>query len=158
MTREVPLSNGMVALVDDADYATIIARGKWHGRPSASGVYYASETKWRDGKCVNVLMHKLLTGWEQTDHVDGDGLNNTRANLRPATRSQNGGNRGAPRNNTSGYKGVSRQRDRWVAFCAREYLGLFDTPDAAALAYNAAALRRWGAYAHLNVILERTGP
>ncbi len=89
------------------------------------------------------------------DHVNGNGADNRRANLRIATRSQNGANRGPQKNNTSGYKGVSRDKQRWQAsitvmgVCHR--IGGFDTPEEAAVAYDIRAREVFGEYAKLNL-------
>lgn len=79
------------------------------------------------------------------DHINGDKLDNRRENLRLATMSQNGMNRGKPKTNSSGYKGVYRhkQNERWVANIQVNgntiYIGSFDTPEDAHAAYCAAA-------------------
>jgi hypothetical protein len=92
------------------------------------------------------------------DHVDRNGLNNRKANLRPATRSQNRFNQKRRRDNSSGFKGVrlSRSAQRWRASIRAEgriyYLGGFATPIEAARAYNAAALRLHGPFALLNPV------
>ena len=89
-------------------------------------------------------MHRLVLGTpdgQETDHVDGDGLNNRRANLRPATRSQNACNRGPMPGSVSGVKGVYWQKSvqKWHARIdaggKTHYLGLFRCITAAALAY-----------------------
>jgi HNH endonuclease/AP2 domain len=66
---------------------------------------------------ISVRLHKLLTGYDLTDHIDGDTLNNRLSNLRPATHAQNMLNRKLGKNNTSGYKGVywNKRHTRWVA-------------------------------------------
>ena len=74
----------------------------------------------------------------QIDHIDGNPKNNCIENLREATNSQNGHNKGKPRNNTSGYKGVSycKAAKKWEAYMTidrkRKYLGLFECPKEAA--------------------------
>lgn len=109
---------------------------------------------WRikvDGKSYRAhriifLMHRGYLP-DQIDHIDGNGLNNDIENLRAATSSQNNQNKGAPKNNTSGFKGVSlhKQTKKWVATISHggklHYLGLFDTPEAAHQAYTAAATK-----------------
>lgn len=87
------------------------------------------------------------------DHEDTDKLNNSWHNLRPATASQNGANRCAPRNNTSGYKGVHFHKVRrlWQSQIRVAgkllYLGRFDSIDLATAAYQSAAAKHFGQYA-----------
>jgi hypothetical protein len=80
---------------------------------------------------------------EVMDHIDGDKLNNSIANLRPATKSTNGANRGPQRNNSSGFKGVKRHYRKWVAQITvngrNTYIGLYNTPEEASTAYLIAA-------------------
>lgn len=86
------------------------------------------------------------------DHIDGDGLNNRWANLRLATCSQNCGNARLPKNNTSGFKGVSYVKAicRYHAYITvnrrRTNLGFFDTPEEAAAAYKTAAQKHFGEF------------
>jgi hypothetical protein len=162
--RTIPLGGqkaaGRVALVDDEDYEQVMAY-RWHVRETMrpgrrDNGPYAAATVWRQGRAVTILMHKLLTGWPQTDHVDHDGLNNQRINLRPATASENGGNRRPNHAGASPFKGVywDRQVDKWRARIRIDrkwcYLGWFAVEEDAAQAYDTAALLAWGAYAHLN--------
>jgi hypothetical protein len=77
-----------------------------------SGVYHSE-----GGRQSNILMHRLIMGAPDrltVDHIDGDGLNNTRSNLRLATDSQNGGNMRVVKS-SSGFKGVSWNGTSWVA-------------------------------------------
>jgi hypothetical protein len=146
---------GRVALVDDADYA-MVARYRWHlfEVPARSSGPYA-RTAQAGNRCI--FMHTLIAGWPRVDHQDGDGLNNQRSNLRPATATQNSANRrkqSAPA--SSRYKGVSWRKDDgvWTAQIYRgrrqTYLGRFTSAEDAARPYDAAARELWGEFAHLN--------
>lgn len=91
------------------------------------------------------------------DHRDRDTSNNRISNLRLATRSQNAANRGKTKNNTSGYKGVECSRGKkWIAAIKvqgkRRYLGIFDTREEVAQAYNESAILHFGVYAKVNLI------
>lgn len=150
--REVPLTRGLVAIVDDADFEPLLAAGPWHAYPSGQ-THYARHSRNRD---CQLTMHGFLTGWPRVDHVNGNGLDNRRGNLRLATASTNGANRGPQRNNTSGFKGVHQNRStgRWIAQLGvggrRLRLGTFDTAIEAALIYDAAAREHFGEFARLN--------
>src|SRR5580693_3457535 len=124
--RTVPLHGpkaaGRVALVDDADYALVMAY-RWNvleqerrGRPI--GPYaLANLPRGESGAPRHLLMHKLLTGWPRTDHADHNGLNNQRSNLRPASGTENQWNRRPNSRGTSQYKGVSYDpvNQKWLA-------------------------------------------
>lgn len=93
----------------------------------------------------------------QVDHIDGNRLNNTRSNLRVCTNMENNHNKPKRNSNKSGYKGVHRVKSgRWCAQITANYkcrsLGVFDTPEAAALAYNKAARELHGEFAYQNEI------
>lgn len=98
-------------------------------------------------------MHELVLG-KRADHINGNGLDNRLINLREATPGQNRMNSRRNTNNTSGYKGVSRFGSRWKAQITfnyqRIYLGLFDTIEAAAQAYDMKARELFGAHAKTN--------
>ena len=102
---------------------------------------------------------KPLTATQQVDHIehaDGSHAQDRLSNLRIASQSQNLGNQRINRNNTSGYKGVTWQKTagKWKADIMssgrHKYLGLFTTPEAAALAYDKAARELHGEFAKLN--------
>ena len=112
------------------------------------------EVEWRG---VRYYCHKLVwliiygTVPYEIDHIDCDKLNNRIENLREATRVDNGANRRMTVRNTSGSKGVTwnKRAGKWQASCGRVggYIGMFDTKEAAALAYAEAAARRYGEFA-----------
>lgn len=155
----IPLTKGKFTIVDEADVVLVLARGSWKASRGSDRVWHAS----RSEGYAAIYMHWLITGNPMTDHANGNGLDNRRINLRPATKSLNAINRPPPRNNTSGYKGVSWvKRDRkWQAMIGiggrPTHLGTFDDPVEAARAYNRAALEAFGEYAWLNPLPETTG-
>lgn len=150
---EVPLTRGQIAVIDDAD-AELVRSHTWHA-VCPKGHWYAAAT---DG----TLMHRLLLDAPPgmaVDHRDGDGLHNRRHNLRLCAPVENNRNARRRRDNRSGYKGVSRYRGHrvrgaWVAGIRvngrRIHLGYRDTPEEAALLYDAAARRYFGAFARMN--------
>lgn len=143
--KRIKLTRGKYALVDDSDY-NYLTKYKWCVILHSSGRNYA--VRWtREGRKDRkmVYMHRgLCPGMESdswdgmdTDHRDGDGLNNQRFNLRKCTRSQNLYNREAPKNNTSGTKGISwcKMTRKWRAYISFEgkytSLGYFENLDEA---------------------------
>lgn len=120
--KEIPLSRGKVALVDDGDYQRVTERGKWSYATRGYAV--------RRGADGNLeFMHRFLTGFSVTDHVNGNGLDNRRPNLRGCTQAQNNCNVRLRGDNTSGVKGVSwRKRERkWIAYVGRFHIGYFSS-------------------------------
>lgn len=93
----------------------------------------------------------IVSRADEVDHVDGNGLNCQRGNLRPATSAQNKQNQGRHRDNATGIKGVSRRRGKWRAQITangkRQHLGDFETPQEAAVAYQKAAKEAFGEFA-----------
>lgn len=150
----VKLTRGLVARVDDADWP-LVAPYNWHvlrGR----NTNYAVANVVRDGQRSSLLMHRLIIGAgpsQQVDHRDLDGLNNQRGNIRLCTRSQNCSNADRRRRSTA-YKGVSLRENRIYARIQVDgktlTLGRFETVEAAARAYDAAAVRLFGEFARLN--------
>jgi hypothetical protein len=162
VTIEIPLTRGYVTVIDDEDWALAGGR-RWTAAadPSRRTIYAVGKV---NGKAV--YLHRLLCPeWEYVDHADGDGLNNCRYNLRDGTGFRNGANKVMLRNNTSGYKGVgwNKRKRKWVATIAadrkRIHLGYHATAEAAANAYDKAAVNLFGEYAKTNAVLaQATAP
>lgn len=158
--KEVQLSQGKVALVDDEDFDRV-NQFKWcaiQHRKYPHLWYSVRSVRQLNGKQKTVLLHRfILPGFNQLDHVDRNGLNNQKGNLRPANHSQNAANRlkhdGAF---TSGFKGVewSKAKNRWIArirFQGKNfYLGHYKIESDAAIAYDWAAKVCFGEFARLN--------
>jgi hypothetical protein len=152
------IAAGRVALIDDEDLE-LVSQYRWwvyeevRPGPRDHGPYAIAFLR-GDPRHRKIGMHNLILSRLRVDHVDGDGLNNQRSNLRAATRSQNGANSG-PRRGTSRFKGVSWDpRGCWRAQITVDHhmrlLGRFISEEEAARAYDAAALAAWGEYARLN--------
>lgn len=152
MSKQIPLSQGKFATVDDVDYDWL-AKRKWSYDPKGYAIGKSAN--------VSVYMHRVVlnaSGPVVVDHVNGDGLDNRRENLRIVTTAQNNYNqRPRKRPKTSQYKGVSLNKtvNRWQAHIKkgdeyRRYLGLYDSEQDAARAYNAAARHYFGEHAYVN--------
>ena len=114
---------------------------------------YAARSVWA-AQSTEMMHRRLMKEPKRlVDHIDGDGLNNRKLNLRKATRSQNAMNGEMHVDNKSGFKGVSyhKARGKWVAWIMREgnrkYLGLFGNPESAHAAYVEAAKEHHGKFA-----------
>jgi hypothetical protein len=159
----IPLTKGQYAVIDAADLPLVQAF-KWTAQKDSSGsgnrFYAITHTKGgRKSPKKRIHMHRLIMDAPdhmEVDHVDRNGLNNSRSNLRIATHSQNAMNSGLQQNNTSGFKGVRfcKRRGNWEANIrvrgTRKYLGSFDNPEEAAHAYDRAAFEHHGEFAWLN--------
>lgn len=116
--REIPLTQGQVAIVDAADYDWLM-QWNWNARwNSTAKSYYAVRNNKRDkqGRQSPVSMHREILGLQkgdkrQGDHANHDTLDNRRSNLRIATQIESSQNRGTRADNTSGYKGVFIMRN-----------------------------------------------
>jgi AP2 domain len=154
--RRIPLSKGQYALVDASDFENL-SRFTWCARyDKKKGGYYAERTgKDSTGKTIHIHMHREILGVDASltvDHESGDGLDNRRSKLRPATVVENSRNRKVRKDNTSGLKGVSlnKKTGKWIAQIMADgiqhRLGKFDDPKSAHKAYCEASRRLHGEF------------
>lgn len=151
---QLVLPSGHLTIFDAPDRETV-EQYRWYANINPAGNVHVRGTRRGAGTGALVLLHRLLLDAPPgalVDHVNGDGLDNRRANLRLATNTQNCANRRLPRQ----YKGVGwdSERGQWRARITigrrTRSLGRFVDPWDAAQAYNAAALEAWGEFAYLN--------
>jgi hypothetical protein len=164
--KEIQLTRGYVALVDDEDYEAALEGTKWYSKVyrrkdgTVSGVYAIRNTPNSGHDGSKQLLHRfvldIITPNVEVDHKDGNGLNCQKKNLRVAEHVQNSQNRGANTNNTSGFKGVSwvKATHNFGAYITAEgkhrSLGRYATAAEAAKAYDEAALQFFGEFAKTN--------
>lgn len=163
--REIALTQGYVAWIDDEDFERI-SEWNWQiARRRKSVALYASGALRINGKRKMMLLHRFIINAPDgypVDHIDGNGLNCQRANLRVCSTTENLRNRGIQKNNSSGFKGVAKAKNRWRATLQKRIegkrrqicLGLYDDPAEAARAYDIAALIHHGEFARLNFPAE----
>lgn len=158
--KQIKLTQGKYALVDDADYEWL---NQWKWFVERSNHASRDQHIRMDGRKEikrRVKMHRLIMDFPENmevDHIDGNPLNNQRNNLRVVTHAQNQKNLKIPIHNTSGYKGVywDKPRQKWIAAIHSGKtinLGGFDTKEEAAHKYNQAALEYFGEFARLNIL------
>jgi len=160
--KKIKLTQGYEATVSDEDFQ-YLSQWKWQILKAKRNRFYAQRDQGR------IKMHReiaarmgLNTSGMDIDHRDRNGLNNTRENLRLATRSQNVFSSGARSNNTSGIKGVcwNKKRQKWFATIRvnrkARWLGEFDTKEAAAKARREAEIEAFGEFAD-NTQAQTTG-
>ena len=160
MTKEIPLTQGQIALVDDEDYERVIQRGKWFAQKDyGTGKFYAKV--WVNESPYKLPLQNFILPPPPgmvTDHIDRDRLNCQKHNLRIATHAQNVRNRSKPCHNTSGFMGVFfiKQRRKYTAKITSNgihyHLGTFDNPEDAAYIYDIAAKILHGKFASLNFL------
>ena len=160
-TVDIPLTQGQTAIIDavDVDLVTL----KWCAVKTRCGNYYAGRSTGHRLSRRIQFMHRVileralgreLSSDEEVDHIDLDRLNNRRSNLRAVTTAQNQHNTRRRKDNTSGYKGVCRAGEQWIATINANgkhyHLGAFDTPEDAYQAYCEAAKKYHGEFARLD--------
>lgn len=164
----IPLTQGKFATVSSEDYEFIMEWKWWANKSRTSYGYrwYAARTA--PGR-KHVSMHREIAkraGLPEArdyDHKDRDGLNNTRGNIRPSTRSQNIANSTKAEGKSSHFKGVAwhKASRKWQACIKVEYkfiyLGVFEKEGDAAQAYLLAAKRYFGEFAHSSELPAKSG-
>jgi hypothetical protein len=157
--KEIPLTKGYVALIDDEDLDRV-SRYKWYAHTTKSGVYAVTRVK-IEGEWIDLKLHRLIMRapyGEHVDHADGDTLNNQKSNLRFCTMAQNQYNQRPGLRGSLPYKGVNfhKRVGKYVARIGvgnrRISLGVYDTAEEAAAAYNSAARAFHGEFARLNPV------
>jgi hypothetical protein len=162
---KIPLTGkraaGRVAIVDAGDY-DLMSTHRWHVRekvrPAGNrwGPWAVTSARAEDGRLTTIAMHTMITGWALVDHVNTNGLDNRRVNLRPATIAQNRHNSRPNHGTSSHFKGVTwhKANGKWQAGIKidgkNRYLGIFASEVEAARVYDAAALDAFGEFAYLN--------
>lgn len=151
-TAYVKLTRGYEAIIDAASIPDV-AGVNWYALVTRGMVYAV-----RSDRSRTILMHRHIARTPdglQTDHVNGDGLDNRLENLRHATASENQHNKTAYANNTSGYKGVSWKSaaSKWQAvikvYGKQIHIGVYADPADAGIAYREAAERFHGRFARV---------
>lgn len=162
--KKIKLTQGYFALIDNDDYEKV-TQYEWHIQRKKQNKKYAvagigTGIKY---KRTTLRMHRLIMNAPmhmQVDHINGNGLDNRKSNLRLTTNQMNQANKGINKNNTSGYKGVTfnKQCKKYLVQITFNheniYLGLYDSPIEAAKAYDKKAFELFGEYARLNFPLS----
>jgi len=154
--KEIKLTQGQIALVDDEDFERL-NQFKWFANKNGR-TYYARRTPNINGKKISILMHQLIINSSEIDHLNGNGVDNQRSNLRSCTHKENSRNKRKNKNAYSIYKGVSfmKSNKKWGSRIKCDYksihLGFFILEIDAAKAYNNKAIELFGKFANLNII------
>jgi len=156
--KEIPLTQGKVALVDDGDYEYLMQwkwYAVWNGTVWSAARRVNQESHRHEIKMQYQLMGRPPRRGVTIDHRDRNPFNFQRGNLRWATRAQQNANRVVA--NSTGLRGVYRARGKFkacVGGCGvgKRHLGTYQTAVEAARAYNTAALELYGEFACLNQI------
>lgn len=156
--KTIPLTQGLYATVDDEDFDRL-NQYKWKV-VRGHRTFYAIRQLSTNGKYKSIYMHREILGLQdrkvEADHIDHNGLNNTRQNLRPATRSENLQNTSSRPGSSSKYLGVwlDKATNRWAASVKLGktivFVGRFTDETAAARARDKVAKKLHGKFANLN--------
>lgn len=155
--KKIQLTKGQEAIIDDDDFERV-SRHKWFAKLEYGKYWYAS-TKLNGS---HVRMHRFildcLESKKVVDHINSNGLDNRKSNLRLCTTEQNSANRRKLAKAASKFKGIhwDKRRKKWLAEIrprgTRVHIGYFSDEIEAATAYNIAAIEHFGEFARLNEI------
>jgi len=149
--KTIPLTQGYSAIVDDDDYESL-SKHSWI--TVFDGKQRYAKTRING---IDIKMHRMIlnpSSDKYVDHMNENGLDNRRSNIRVCSPSENMMNRGSPKNNTSGYKGVtfSKKSGKWQSQIAshgkRYFLGYYETPELAYEVYLNECKRLHGNFYH----------
>ena len=159
MMKQIQLTRGQFATVDDEDFDRL-SKFKWHTITPGTVMY--AQTRLFSGKSGTKgelkYMHRMIMNAPPgmvVDHIDGDGLNNSKKNLRICTQKNNCANRGANKNSASGIKGVTycKQTGKWRAVIEHQgkqkSLGRHSTIEGAKSAYQKESQMLHGEFARV---------
>jgi hypothetical protein len=159
-TTIIELTIGNFCIYDTIDHE-LLKKYTWHTQQDLNTYYARTHIINKNGRDSTICMHSVIigeTGSMLIDHINRRGWDNSRRNLRVCNQIDNMKNRVKNKNNKSGYKGVRYHKatKKWHAEIgfdnAKKYLGLFNNPIDAAIAYNNAAIKYHGDFAILNDI------
>jgi len=152
--KKIKLTQNKYALVDNEDYP-ILSMFNWYANKNKTHrTFYAVRVNGNK----KIHMHRYILGTPkgmETDHIDGNGLNNQKKNLRICDHAENQRNKDKPKNNTSGFKGVSwcERNKKWLVRISldreRIYLGHFKSKMKAYEAYCKGCIKYHGKFAKL---------
>jgi len=154
---EIPLTQGKVAFIDDEDYE-LVSQYKWCAVKDGNTYYAATNTSRKNPPRKHIKMHRLILGAKKgqlIDHVNFNGLDNRKENIRFATIGENN-HRQTNSRGKSKYFGVcwNKQNNKWVSRIRyngeRLYLGYFSNEVEAAKAYDSSAKNLFGVFARCN--------
>lgn len=163
---EIPLTKGYVTIVDEVDADLAYSHPKWNVRVKRNTAYVSrmikpfikriGTTQYLHILILEKMLNRSLVKGEKVDHINGNGLDCRRCNLRLATHQQNIRNSKLNSANKSGFKGAMFIRGKWVAKITINaktiFLGSFASAIDAGIAYNQAAFKYFGEFAYLNDI------
>lgn len=157
--KEIELTQGYLALIDDDDYE-IVKDVSWRVfKRNDRRTKYARGWAKVNGKFKSILLHRMILGLphydkRQADHINGDGLDNRRENLRICTNRQNAQNRKKRQGCLSKFKGVVRHGKKWRVQIWKDGVKMgskvFGTEEEAAKAYDVKAVELFGEFANTN--------